>query len=272
MKTIVIDPSLCIQCCNCQIACKDEHCDNDWRPIAAPQSEGQFWIQIREHQAGSGTRMRQERVPVPCQHCATCALEAQAPGAIVRRADGIVVLDPEHAAGRRDLVDACPYHAVYYNEELDLPQKCTQCAHLLDAGWSQPRCVAACPRDALRYVDVVELDERHSYAPVEHLHPEYGTNPRVAYVNLPRPFVAGSVYAPAEERVLSRVSLTLTHEVTGRTWHAETDFMGEFKIDGLEEGFYRLELDKEGYEVKTLRHLEVRDGLNCGDIGLYAAA
>ena len=37
MKSIIVDLDRCNGCFNCQIACKDEHCDNDWRPIAAPQ-------------------------------------------------------------------------------------------------------------------------------------------------------------------------------------------------------------------------------------------
>ena len=35
MKRIVFDASLCNGCYGCQFACKDEHCGNDWRPIAS---------------------------------------------------------------------------------------------------------------------------------------------------------------------------------------------------------------------------------------------
>lgn len=276
MKTIVVDPSLCIQCCDCQIACKDEHCDNDWSPIAAPQAEGQFWVQVRENQVGSGQRMRLERVPVMCQQCADapCIAAAEAAGhpeAAYRRDDGIVIFDAEAARGVRELMDACPYGAVYWNDELELPQKCTMCAHLLDAGWERPRCVAACPRDALRFVDVEELAPEKTYAPVERLHPEYGTHPTVAYVNLPRPFIAGEVYSPSEERCLDRVALTLENEATGEQWRAETDFFGEFKIEGIQDGFYALALDKPGYTPKRVTHLEVRGALNAESIPLYKA-
>ena len=33
MKVFVIDEQKCNGCHNCQIACKDEHCGNDWSPI-----------------------------------------------------------------------------------------------------------------------------------------------------------------------------------------------------------------------------------------------
>lgn len=268
MKTILVDPSLCIQCCDCQIACKDEHCDNDWAPIATVQSEGQFWIEVREEQVASGSRMRLNRVPVMCQHCENCSLALLAPEAVYKREDGIVIIDPEKARGIKGLVEACPYGAVYWNEGAQVAQKCTMCAHLLDAGWERPRCVAACPRDALRFVDDIELAARNLYAPLERLSPELGTRPQVAYVNLPKPFVAGAVYSPAENLCLDRVEVVLTQEATGRAYLTETDFFGEFKIDGIEEGFYTLALNKEGYDRKALAKLEVRGALNVGEVRL----
>jgi Fe-S-cluster-containing dehydrogenase component len=36
-KVFVHDVSLCDGCYGCQLACKDEHCGNDWTPIAKPQ-------------------------------------------------------------------------------------------------------------------------------------------------------------------------------------------------------------------------------------------
>ena len=51
-------------------------------------------------------------------------------------------------------MDACPYGAIYYNEDLNLAQKCTGCAHLLDRGWKEPRCVDVCPTQALELVEI----------------------------------------------------------------------------------------------------------------------
>ena len=36
--------------------------------------------------------------------------------------------------GQRNCLDACPYGVIYFNEDLNLAQKCTWCAHLLDRG------------------------------------------------------------------------------------------------------------------------------------------
>ena len=107
------------------------------------------------------------------------------------------------------------------------------------------------------------------YAPLEHLHSEYETNPSVAYVNIPKPFIAGEVYSPTEERCLDDVSLTLVNESTLQKWNAKTDYFGEFKIEDISDGSYTLILDKEGYEGKRIERLEVHGALNAGSIALY---
>jgi Fe-S-cluster-containing dehydrogenase component len=269
MKTILIDPSRCLQCCNCQNACKDEHVDNEWLPYAAKQGKGQFWIQIRESQAASGTRMRLNRVPVPCQHCADAPCIAAANGAIYRRDDGIVIIDPQKAKGIKGLAEACPYGAIYWNAELDLAQKCTLCAHLLDAGWEKPRCVTACPVDALSFVEAKDLSPENTYAPLEELHPEYNTSPTVAYVNVPKPFIAGAVYSPNEDLCLEGVNIKVERATDERVYTTKTDFLGEFRVAGLNPGYYTLYLEKSGYSPKRIAKLDVRSALNVQEVKLY---
>jgi Fe-S-cluster-containing dehydrogenase component len=269
MRTILIDPSRCVQCCNCQNSCKDEFVDNEWLPYAAKQGPGQFWIQIRERQAASGTRMRLERVPVPCQHCAEAPCIAAGGGAIYRREDGIVIIDPEKARGAGDLSALCPYGAIYHNAEADLSQKCTMCAHLLDAGWEKPRCVTACPVDALRFVDNDELRPEANYAPLEKLHPEFGTKPTVTYVNTPKPFIAGAIYSPNEDLCLEGVRVKAQSAADGSTYTTTSDFLGEFRVSGLNPGFYTLFMEKDGYAPKHIAKLDAREALNVEEVRLY---
>ncbi len=44
---------------------------------------------------------------------------------------------------------SCPYGVIFWNEDKQVAQKCTLCAHLLDEGWKEPRCGQACPTGAL---------------------------------------------------------------------------------------------------------------------------
>ena len=270
MKTILIDVDRCVQCCNCQIACKDEHCGNDWLPVATAQGKGQFWIRIDQNEVGSGTLTRVTRVPLLCQHCANPSCMAACPnGAITQRADGVVLIDPTDCEGCGACREACPYAAISQNAEAGISQKCTLCAHLLDNGWDRPRCVAACPSDALRFVDEDELGNQALAAPREGLLPEAGTEPRVRYLHLPKPFVGGSVYAPRENECVEGVCVTAVGMVSGIRYELATDNYGDFIIKDMEPGIYALTFEKEGYFPKTVSNLDVREPLNVGDIALY---
>jgi Fe-S-cluster-containing dehydrogenase component len=111
-----------------------------------------------------------------------------------------VLIDPVKAKGRRDLVDACPYGAVWWNEEPGLPQHWTFDAHLLDSGWKEPRASQACPTAAIRAMKCSDeaMQEMAAHDRLEVLDPGKGTRPRVHYRNLHRfnkAFVGGSIVA-----------------------------------------------------------------------------
>ena len=75
---------------------------------------------------------------------------AKGGGAVAKRADGIVLIDPVKAKGRKDLVESCPYGHIWWNEEHKLPQAWTFDAHLIDHGWKQTRGQQSCPTAAMR--------------------------------------------------------------------------------------------------------------------------
>ena len=140
-------------------------------------------------------------LPVMCQHCddAPC-MEAAENGAVTKRDDGIVIIDPVKAKGQKAIADACPYNAVRWNEEEQLPQHWIFDAHLLDNGWTEPRCTQVCVTGALRAVKVTEqdMDSLKNKEGLEELMPEANTGPRVYYKNLYRyshEFIAGTVIA-----------------------------------------------------------------------------
>ena len=162
-KVFVIDIAKCNGCHTCQIACKDEHVGNDWTPIAKPQPEtGQFWLKLTERVRGTVPKVKVAYRPHLCMHCdkAPCM-------DLVRRTGGASTSGTtvwssstrSSAPGCRNCVDACPYDVIFFNEDLNIAQKCTGCAHLLDDGWKEPRCADACPTLAIKMMDEDEAQE-----------------------------------------------------------------------------------------------------------------
>ncbi|MFC1941868.1 4Fe-4S dicluster domain-containing protein [Chloroflexota bacterium] len=268
MKVFIIDISRCNGCYGCQIVCKDEHCGNDWTPYAKPQPDtGQFWLKMNETVRGTVPKVKVAYQPVLCMHCddAPCLAVCPVEGGIYKRHDGLVIINPGKCTGCKKCVDACPYDAVYYNEYLNLAQKCTGCAHLLDKGWKEPRCVDVCPTQALMFGEESELKDLLNKA--EAMKPELSTKPRVYYLNMPGMFIAGTVYDPVEEEVIIGANCILTDMVTGEKYTAITDSFGDFWFHGLGVSIFSLEIKGNG-KTKTIDSVSTENDVNLGDIPL----
>ncbi len=268
MKAFCIDVSKCNGCYNCQIACKDEHVGNDWTPYAKPQPDtGQFWLKINEFIRGTVPKVKMHYVPRICMHCANapCMPACNVKGALYRRDDGLVIIDPVKCTGCKNCVDSCPYGVIYYNEDLNIAQKCTGCAHLLDRGWKEPRCADACPTEAIMFGEESEFSTSISKAEV--LHPEFKTNPRVYYLKIPKKFVAGTVYDPVDEEVVIGASCILTDSDNGDKFNATTDGFGDFWFEGLGVSRFSLRIEGNG-KTKTIDKISTEQDVNLGDIPL----
>jgi Fe-S-cluster-containing dehydrogenase component len=269
MKVFVIDVARCIGCYACQLACKDEHCANDWMPYTRPQPDtGQFWGKLNEYVRGNTPQVRLSYIFVPCQHCADapCIRACPVPDGIYRRDDGLVIIDPGKCTGCKTCIDVCPYGSIYFNEYLNLAQKCTGCAHLLDREdgiFETPRCVDVCGTGALKFGEETSFAE--TIAGAEKLHPEYGLHPRVHYLNLPKKFIAGTVYTPDDEEVAIGATCTLSGE--NETFTQLTNDWGDFWFDGLKTGTYSLIIEK-GNRSKTIRDIRTEKDVGLGDIPL----
>ncbi len=273
---MVVDVAHCIGCYNCFITCKDEHCEIDHLPYAAAQPmTGQTWINVVETERGQFPKVKVDYIAIPCMHCDDAPCIAASPdGAIYQRDDGIVIIDPEKAAGRKDLVKSCPYRVIFWNEEKQLPQKCTLCAHLLDAGWKEPRCVEACPTGCLVFGDLDDPDSAASKllasGGTEVLHPGFGLKEKVRYLGLPKSFVAGAAVFGDTDECAKDVTVTL--EGAGLRETAVTDAYGDFEFEGLPANTdFKLTLSSPGYAP---REMEVRTGASVylGDIVLAKSA
>lgn len=252
-KVFLVDIDRCNGCRNCQIVCKDEHCDQAWLPYAEAQPlTGHFWMNVTETTRGQVPVVKVSYQPTFCTHCKDAVCVEKGKGAVYRRQDGLIIIDPEKAVGLKELVDACPLGAIYWNEELSLPQKCTGCAHLLDDGWTEPRCVDACATDALRFVE----SNDPALEGAEALEETAMMNPLVYYLNRPKRFIAGLVFDGLTNEVLIGTQVELLDFNGAVLAKTLTDEFGDFKFDQIDPGLYKLvvfgALSNKVLEINTL--------------------
>ncbi len=271
--SILIDVTKCSGCYNCFLACRDEYYDNDYPTYSAAQPlNDQFWMQIREVERGTYPKPKVAYIPTPCMHCAQApCMEVAKNDAVYRRADGIVLIDPEKAQGQRAIVNACPYRVIFWNTEKQLPQKCSLCAHRLDEGEKQPRCVESCPTGALVFGDLddpgSDIAKLAAVSKVEEMHPEYNTRPLIGYIGLPRRFVAGEIVLQDNPGECAQgVSVTL--EGAGMKIETKTDMFGDFEFEGLPKNQdYQVNIALGGYVPRQMT-LTTRKDVNLGEIVL----
>ncbi len=274
-----LDVTRCTGCYSCFLACKDEYVGNDYLPVSVAQpNEGHTWIRIEEITHGSGTKVKVDYTPVMCQHCedAPCIQPGNG-GAVYRRRDGIVVIDPVKARGKKEIVDLCPYGAIYWNEGSSLAQKCTMCAHMIDRGEKTVRCAESCPTQALVFGDLDDPESRISLllkekqGLAEGYRAELGTRPAIKYFSLPKPFVAGEVLLAGKQGECAKgVKVTLQSKTDNKILATETDFLGDFEFKGLaKDAEYLLRAEYQGYIAKEVT-VRTDASLNVGELVLTA--
>jgi len=273
---MIIDVAECTNCNLCTLAVMDEYVGNDWPEYSAPMPKhGHKWINILQKERGQTPMIDIAYVPTMCNHCddAPC-IKAAPKGAVKKRRDGIVIIDPEKAKGQKQLVDACPYGHIWWNEDLQLPQAWTFDAHLLDRGWTQTRGQQSCPTGAMRALKLTD-EEMASIAredDLEVIKPELGTKPRVYYRNLWRYskcFIGGSV-AEEKQGVIDCVEGASVQLVKNGASVAvtTTDNYGDFKFDKLDEnsGSYSIQIFSRGRS--KIVDVELGSSISLGEIRL----
>ncbi len=258
---LIVDVAKCHDCNNCFLSCKDEFCENEHPSYSSSQPwHGHRWMNILRKERGQYPKVDVAYLPHPCMHCDEPAcMDAARNGAIQKRDDGIVIIDPIKAKGQKSLVEACPYGSIWWNEEEQLPQKCNFCAHLLDEGWKEPRCVQSCPTGALSvaFSDKHVMEERIKSEQLEAYQPQLNTRPRVLYKNLYRfthCFIAGSTALIDVDECAEGASVRLYNSDHKLISETVTNNYGDFKFDNLlpNNVDYYLGLEYPGYKQQTI--------------------
>ena len=180
------DPTLCIGCKACEVACKEwnglpddgfawtgESYDNTgalgastWRHVLFLEQEGRLGLQVAGPMTGEGTEdpFRWVFLSDVCKHCEVAGcLEACPTGAIVRTETGTVFVQDDVCNGCGYCVVGCPF-GVVDRRPAPLPGgggafKCTFCYDRQRSGLV-PACAKACPTESIQFGPLEELRGR----------------------------------------------------------------------------------------------------------------
>jgi Fe-S-cluster-containing dehydrogenase component len=143
---INIDAKLCWGCRTCEVACKQEY----------GASGGINLISVHESVPMiSGDRAEFQFQVNLCRHCddPPCA-DACPEEAIVKRDDGIVVMDDDICTGCQACIADCHYDAITFDNDKDIAQKCNLCHHRVDRGLIPACADNVCPAHCIEFKQI----------------------------------------------------------------------------------------------------------------------
>ena len=260
-KVFCIDVAKCNGCYNCQLACKDEHVGNDWAPIRTSPSprSASFGARSRRTSAARSPKVKIHYISQLCNHCenASC-LNACPENAIYRRDDGLVILStPRPAPAAASVWTPARMTPSFFNKDLNIAQKCTGCAHLLDNGYKLPRCVDACP-DGRHHYSAKKRTCRTSLSARRYACPKRATTPRCITATFPANSSPARCTTLSKKRSSSARAVRAT--IGGKTVEVLSDEYGDFWFKGLAVGKYDVVIEAPGFEYKVFEKVDATKG------------
>jgi Fe-S-cluster-containing dehydrogenase component len=145
---LLVDNELCFDCKACEVACKQEN------GVAI----GVRWIRVISVDPKMvGENLVAKFVSTTCLHCAKPpCLDVCPTGAILKREDGIVIIDPDLCIGCKICVPECPFGAIQINPQTGIAEKCNLCLHRIEKGL-RPACVEHCEAGAIFFGEANEI-------------------------------------------------------------------------------------------------------------------
>ncbi|TCD13520.1 4Fe-4S dicluster domain-containing protein [Oricola cellulosilytica] len=191
---MLIDLRRCIGCQACTVSC---HIENQ-----APLGKFRTIVSQYEVESLESGNAVQFMLPRLCNHCDNPPCVPVCPvQATYQQEDGIVLVDSDRCVGCAYCVQACPYDARFINDRTQTADKCTFCAHRLEAGLL-PACVESCVGGARIIGDLNDPGSQISKMVEEYrgelmvLQPEKNTVPHVFYLGMDERFIDRPSAAP----------------------------------------------------------------------------
>ena len=138
-----VEHEACWGCKTCEVACKQENRATDGVKLISVIEDGPVMI---DGNLNFVYRVNQ------CRHCddPPC-VDACPDEAIVRRPDGIVIMDYDLCTGCQSCIEACPYDAIDFDRQKGIAQKCNLCHHRVDFGLIPACADNVCPAHCISF-------------------------------------------------------------------------------------------------------------------------
>lgn len=200
---LLIDTSLCNGCTACTLACRAENNIPTVGQEDLARHRDLQWLRLERYQDADGSRLYQ---PLACRQCENSPCEAVCPvHATVHTDEGLNAMVYPRCWGTRYCAAACPYEARHFNyrdyaqtaraataapanpqvslRSRGVMEKCNYCIQRInaarrDGSTPQTACQQACPRGAIRLVDL----RQESPTRIQTTFDAPGTTPRTLYL------------------------------------------------------------------------------------------
>jgi len=156
---VVADPTRCVGCRRCELACTEFN-DGKAMPSMARVKVGRNMNfgpkgipSSPAAQGNWGNGMIVQDLCKQCPHPVPCANACPNDAIVIKPPVNARVVDEAKCVGCRMCQRACPWEMFSFNEETQKATKCFLCD-------GKPKCVEACPAEALSYVAWRDLTDR----------------------------------------------------------------------------------------------------------------
>lgn len=144
-----INMERCVGCNACTISCKSFY-------NLDPSINRRFVRETDEMLTGTAKRCY---ISTACNHCDEPACAKACPTAAYTKLDnGVVKHNQDRCIGCKMCATACPYGVPQFDPVKKKMDKCSMCIDRIEVG-EEPICVASCPMEAIKIVDLNEVEE-----------------------------------------------------------------------------------------------------------------